>query len=229
MTPSSPVGCRGPSWLAAAAALALVVGSACAGDGDTEGGDPAGGGGEAAGSSPATTPAPPTTSPTSTPATAALPPPPGPPVDGEAAAPDRVVIPRIGVDAPVVALGLDATGALEAPHTAHETGWWEAGPEPGEQGPAVIAGHVDSRRNPAVFFRLKELVTGDTVEVRRADGSSVTFVVERTEQHPKAAFPTAAVYDDTPGSALRLVTCGGVFDRSTRHYIDNVIVFATRR
>jgi len=93
----------------------------------------------------------------------------------------------------------------------------------------VIAGHVDSRRRPAVFHRLKDLVPGDTVDVRRADGSTATFVVERTEQHPKAAFPTATVYDDTPGPALRLITCGGVFDRSTRHYVDNVIVFATGR
>jgi sortase (surface protein transpeptidase) len=223
VTPPSPVGRRGPSWLAAAAlSLTLVTGTACAGGGQGSG---EAGGGEAAGSSPAPTPAP---APPTTPAPSP-PPPPGPPVDGEAAAPTRVVIPRIGVDAPVVALGLDAAGALEAPHTAHETGWWEAGPEPGEAGPAVIAGHVDSRRDPAVFFRLKELVPGDTVEVRRADGSSVTFVVERREQHPKAAFPTGSVYDDTAGAALRLITCGGVFDRSTRHYVDNVIVFATRR
>ena len=208
MTRYPRVGRRGPVWLAAAAAL---VASACGG-----GGDP---GGPAAAEPPTTT------------TMTTAPPPTGPPlpVDAGAAPPVRVVIPRIGVDAPVVALGLDAAGALEAPHTAADAGWWQAGPEPGERGPAVIAGHVDSRRHPAVFFRLRELVAGDTVDVVRADGTTASFVVERREQHAKAAFPTAAVYGATAGSTLRLITCGGVFDRATRLYVDNVIVFASRR
>jgi sortase (surface protein transpeptidase) len=138
----------------------------------------------------------------------------------------RVQVPTIGVDAPVVPLGLDAAGALEAPDGMTETGWWTGGPEPGEAGPAIIAGHVDSREGPAVFFRLRELQTGDRVTVVRADGSQVEFVVERLERHPKDEFPTEAVYGDTPGPTLRLITCGGDFDRSSGHYLDNVIAYA---
>ncbi len=146
--------------------------------------------------------------------------------EAEAADPVRVQLPSIGVDAPVVPLGLDAAGALEAPDGMAETGWWTGGPEPGEAGPAVVAGHVDSREGAAVFFRLGELRTGDTVTVVRADGSQVEFVVERLERHPKDEFPTDAVYGDTPGPTLRLITCGGDFDRSSGHYLDNVIAYA---
>jgi sortase (surface protein transpeptidase) len=150
------------------------------------------------------------------------------PAEAEAEAPDpvRVAIPGIGVDAPVVPLGLGPGGELLPPTGVVETGWWQAGPEPGEPGAAVIAGHVDSRQGPAVFHRLRELAAGDRVEVIRADGSGVAFAVERVERHPKQAFPTDAVYGATDGPTLRLVTCGGTFDRSTGHYVDNVIVFA---
>jgi sortase (surface protein transpeptidase) len=151
-----------------------------------------------------------------------------PGVDPEAADPARVEVPAIGVDAPIIALGLDPAGALEVPEDFAETGWWTGGPEPGEQGPAIIAGHIDSPRGPAVFYRLLELQPGDVVRVTRADGSRVEFTVRRTEQHAKAAFPTEIVYAPTTGSELRLITCGGAFDRSSGHYVDNVIVFATR-
>jgi sortase (surface protein transpeptidase) len=90
----------------------------------------------------------------------------------------------------------------------------------------VIVGHVDSRQGPAVFFRLRQLVPGDQVLVDRADGSTAVFVVERSERVGKDAFPTAAVYGATLDAQLRLVTCGGRFDRTTRHYVDNVLVFA---
>jgi sortase (surface protein transpeptidase) len=149
-------------------------------------------------------------------------------VDSDAADPVRVYVDAIGVDAPIIPLGLDASGALEVPENAEETGWWTGGPEPGEQGPAVIAGHVDSTRGPAVFYRLGELAPGDVINVLRTDGTRVQFTVQRIEQHPKAAFPTDIVYAPTAGAELRLVTCGGAFDRSTGHYVDNVIVFAVR-
>jgi sortase (surface protein transpeptidase) len=137
-----------------------------------------------------------------------------------------VQVGRVGVDAEVIPLGLDAAGALEVPADFAQAGWWRSGPEPGERGPAVIVGHVDSRSGPAVFYRLRELVAGDRVTVQRADGTSGEFVVDRVEQHPKSAFPTDAVYGATAAPELRLVTCGGTFDRSTGHYVDNTIVFA---
>jgi sortase (surface protein transpeptidase) len=90
----------------------------------------------------------------------------------------------------------------------------------------VIAGHVDSRSGPAVFYRLDELVAGDRVEVTRSDGTVFAYRVATVETRPKDAFPTARVYGPTPGPELRLITCGGAFDRNSRHYRDNVIVTA---
>jgi hypothetical protein len=144
----------------------------------------------------------------------------------QATAPVRVRIQAIGVDAPVVPLEVDARGALAPPATNEVAGWWRAGPEPGESGPAVLVGHVDSRTGPAVFFRLRQLVPGDEIAVDLADGSTVLFIVQRSERHAKNAFPTDSVYGDTPDPQLRLLTCGGDFDRSTGHYVDNVIVYA---
>jgi sortase (surface protein transpeptidase) len=108
-------------------------------------------------------------------------------------------------------------------------GWYALGPRPGDLGSAVILGHVDSTRGPAVFFRLRELRRGDEIEVTRADRSSARFVVERTDQYDKQQFPTDDVYYPTLTPALRLVTCGGQFDHSTGHYRSNIIVFATLR
>lgn len=141
------------------------------------------------------------------------------------AEPDRVVIDRIGVDAEVIDLGLDAAGALEVPEDFAQTGWWVGGARPGEDGPAVIVGHVDSVDGPAVFFELDRLRPGDEVTVVGDDGSATTFVVERSRQVAKDEFPTDEVYGPTAGPELRLVTCGGAFDRSIGHYEDNLIVF----
>ncbi len=144
----------------------------------------------------------------------------------QAADPVRVRIPAIGVDAGFAPLEADAQGVLPPPATNEEVGWWRDGPEPGEAGPAVVVGHVDSRSGPAVFYRLRQLVAGDEITVERADGSTVVFAVQRSERHAKDDFPTQAVYGSTPDAQLRLITCGGAFDRSTRHYVDNVVVYA---
>jgi hypothetical protein len=143
--------------------------------------------------------------------------------------PVRVQIPKIGVASSLDRLGRAPDGTVEVPGPDRwqVPGWYELGPRPGELGSAVILGHVDSKRGPAVFFRLRELRRGDEIEVTRADGSSVRFVVQRTEQYDKQRFPTDAVYYPTLTSALRLVTCGGEFDHSTGHYRSNIIVFAT--
>jgi LPXTG-site transpeptidase (sortase) family protein len=142
--------------------------------------------------------------------------------------PVRIRIPAIGVDASVQSLTVDQNGVLPPPDTYDVTGWWRQGPEPGERGPAVIAGHVDSKRGPAVFFHLTDLSRGDQIFVDRADGTTTVFTTQRVEQHDKNAFPTDAVYGGVPDSQLRLITCGGKFDRKAHRYIDNVIVFAIR-
>jgi hypothetical protein len=141
-----------------------------------------------------------------------------------------VRIPAIGVDATsLVPLAIiPATGELAAPTQFDQTGWYAAGPVPGEPGPAVIAAHVDSRAGPAVFFRLKELTPGDKVYVPRSDGVTATFAVTGVERYPKNAFPTQKVHGPTPDRALRLITCGGSFDYAKRSYWDNIVVYAVR-
>lgn len=149
-------------------------------------------------------------------------------IDREAAPPRRIHIPAIGVKARVVSLERAPDRTMETPKNFDNTGWYEPGSEPGERGPAVIAGHIDSTSGPAVFYRLRELKRGNLIRIKRADGSIVRFRVEGLERWPKAAFPTRRVFGRTRLAALRLVTCSGNFDPSTGHYVDNTIVYATR-
>ncbi|GAB2833311.1 class F sortase [Lentzea nigeriaca] len=140
--------------------------------------------------------------------------------------PVTVRIPSIGVETSLEALKVDSAGVLEPPTRADKAGWYAKGVAPGDAGPAVIAGHVDSKTGPGVFFRLPELRPGAEVLVKRKDGSELTFVVNHTYSTEKTAFPTAVVYGPTPLSELRLVTCGGDFDRVAGSYRNNVIVEA---
>ncbi|PYY32106.1 class F sortase [Curtobacterium sp. MCJR17_055] len=142
------------------------------------------------------------------------------------ATPTRVSIPAIGVDAGLEDLHRGAAGELDPPEAWDDAGWFSDGIVPGEVGPAVIAGHVDSPTSAAVFFRLDELVAGDRIAVAMTDGSTRTFAVDRTERAAKSAFPTSDVYGTTPTPTLRLITCDGTFDTATGHYTDNLIVFA---
>ena len=141
-------------------------------------------------------------------------------------APMWIRIPAIAVSAPVDPLGLNRDGTLEVPADFGRAGYYTGRPPPGATGPAIIVAHVDSTSGPAVFARLRNLKPGDAVTVTRADRTDVIFVIDRLESHPKNAFPTRAVYDPTPGATLRLITCGGAFDRKAGHYRDNVIAFA---
>lgn len=126
-------------------------------------------------------------------------------------------------------LHLDGDGTLRAPESFGRAGWYAEGPPPGSPGPAVIAGHVDSRSGPAVFFRLDRLRPGDEIRVLRQDGRTAAFVVTGTRQYPKAQFPGAQVYAPTADPELRLITCSGAFDRTTGHYVDNTVVSARLR
>jgi len=141
--------------------------------------------------------------------------------------PVGVEIPRIGVVSSLDRLGRAPDGTVQEPSRWAVAGWYAPGTRPGDPGSAVILGHVDSKRGPAVFFRLRELRRGDAVTIRRADGSLVRFVIQRTEQYPKDRFPTDDVYYPTLTPALRLVTCGGEFDATIGRYRSNLIVFAT--
>jgi len=146
--------------------------------------------------------------------------------DAAALAPVHLSIPSLGVSTSLVDLGLTDDGALEVPRAYDVAGWFTGGPPPGERGPAVVAGHLDSKDGPGVFAHLPRLVAGDRIEVDRADGSTVAFEVTGTQQTAKEGFPTEAVYGPTAGAELRLITCGGAFDHDSGHYRDNVVVFA---
>jgi LPXTG-site transpeptidase (sortase) family protein len=137
-----------------------------------------------------------------------------------------VSIPGIDVRSALVELGLDDDGAMEVPRDPARAGWFSRGAAPGALGPAVIAGHVTWDGTPGVFYRLGKLRRGDQVMVTRKDGRTAVFRVDRTERYPKSAFPTSKVFGAIDHAGLRLVTCGGPYDKSEHRYVDNVVVFA---
>lgn len=151
---------------------------------------------------------------------------PAAPTDRSDATPVSVTIPAIGVSSSLEDLHRGAAGELDPPNDWDSAGWFSDGIVPGEVGPAVIAGHVDSPTAAAVFFRLDELVAGDEIHVAMSDGTTRTFTVDRSERAAKSAFPTSDVYGTAPTPQLRLITCDGTFDTATGHYTDNLIVFA---
>lgn len=140
--------------------------------------------------------------------------------------PTSIEIPGIGVRSTLAMLSLDGHGVLTPPKDPEQAGWFSGGPVPGDRGPAVIAGHLDSFTGPAVFLRLGQLRPGNLIVVHRSDGTSVDFRVLTTRTYAKSAFPSAAVYGPVPVAALRLITCGGAYDHGTRRYPDDVVVFA---
>ena len=141
--------------------------------------------------------------------------------------PVRIVIPAIDVQADLEPLHRGADGTLDTPVDWSHAGWYSDGVAPGDQGPAVIVGHLDSASaGPAVFYKLPELQPGDAVFIERSDGRTQRFVVDTTSQFAKAGFPTDAVYGPTPLPELRLITCVGDFDDRTRNYLDNLVVTA---
>ncbi|WP_262379448.1 class F sortase [Nonomuraea sp. PA05] len=145
-----------------------------------------------------------------------------------AARPTAVYIPSIGVAAPLMELGLDAKGAIQNPpfDPPNLAGWYRYGPVPGQRGAAVITGHLDTRTGPAVFARLKEVRRGAQVQVLRADRSVAVFIVDKVEHTQKRSFPAKKVYGKLRYPGLRLVTCGGAFDRQAHSYEENTIVYA---
>ncbi|MER7844910.1 class F sortase [Kitasatospora sp. NPDC096077] len=211
----APSGGSGP-WRAGVAALALAAcGAWLVHDGSTGGTGP---------------PLPPAPS-----AAAATGPTPAAPATGAAPArpplpasvPTRIRIPAIKVDAPLTGLGLTAARQLNTPPMDQRNlvGWYRDGSTPGAAGNALLVGHADNHSGPAVFYRLGLLRPGDTVEVTRRDRRTAVFTVDQVRVFPKRDFPDALVYGATERAELRLITCGGKFDRRTG-YESNTVVFA---
>jgi LPXTG-site transpeptidase (sortase) family protein len=143
-------------------------------------------------------------------------------------APIGLAIEAIGVVAPVVALGVATeTGQMEVPENIDEVGWYRFGPTPGQAGSSVLAAHVDMYgEGPGVFFNLDLLTAGDRIEVRFADGEVSTFLVTTTERVAKASLAVDELFATEGRPTLRLITCGGGFNRTTRAYDDNIVVTA---
>jgi sortase (surface protein transpeptidase) len=143
------------------------------------------------------------------------------------AAPVSLTIPLIGVQTSLITLGLLSNGQLAVPPTAAVAGWYTGSPRPGSVGSAIIVGHIDNIHGPGVFYRLNTLARGDKIYVKRADGTLAEFSVTAVQMYQKDHFPTENVYGPVPDAELRLITCGGTFDFATRHYLSDVVVYAS--
>jgi sortase (surface protein transpeptidase) len=130
------------------------------------------------------------------------------------------------IDSTLQDLGLEADGTLQSPSRWQVAGWYAGGRRPGEIGPAVIAGHIDSTDGPAVFYQLPRAQPGDDVQVSDSLGVVRHFTVIEIDEYPKDRFPTAAVYGPAAVPTLRLVTCYGAFDAKAHSYLDNLVVTA---
>lgn len=147
--------------------------------------------------------------------------------------PVSITIPAIGVQSKLLYLGLNPDGTIQTPPLdgspqTNEAAWYKYSPTPGQVGPSIIEGHIDSAaQGPSVFFHLGAMKPGEKVYVTLEDGTVAVFEVTGVRQYPKARFPTATVYGNTDYAALRLLTCGGRFDYQTHHYLSNTVVFAS--
>ncbi len=140
--------------------------------------------------------------------------------------PTRLLIPKLSIEAEFEApLGLNADRTVGVPKGYDTVGWYKGSAAPGSVGSSIVLGHVDSFRGAAVFYHLGQLTAGDTFSIERADGTTATFVVERLERYSQDSFPSREVYEPVPYAGIRLITCSGTYDRSTRRYSHNLVVY----
>jgi sortase (surface protein transpeptidase) len=147
---------------------------------------------------------------------------------GPVSRPVALTIPLIGVQTKLMYLGLKSDGELQVPplFLASVAGWYTGSPRPGAIGSAIIVGHIDNKKGPGVFYRLRTLRRGDRIYVRRADGTLVEFRVTSVQTYLKNHFPTEDVFGPVPDAELRLITCGGAYDYAIGHYLSNIVVYA---
>lgn len=150
-------------------------------------------------------------------------PPPKPRADGTIG---RLIIPRIGVRAPLIVLGVDASGAMQTPDAPHVVAWYDFSAQPPAPGNVVMSGHLDFGTSTAVFWRLRELQTGDEISVEWADGRTYRYLVGWKQTYRNGEEPIAEIIGPTPQQTLTLITCTGTFVRSTRNYDQRLVVRA---
>jgi sortase (surface protein transpeptidase) len=141
--------------------------------------------------------------------------------------PTHIAVPAVGIDAPIKPVGKDPAGGIEMPALFDwTTGWYTGSPSPGQLGPAIIVGHVDTYKGISVFWKLRDVKPGDEIQISRTDGKLVTYKVAALKQFEQAAFPTKEVYGNIDHAGLRLITCGGAFNKATESYTQNTVVYA---
>lgn len=141
--------------------------------------------------------------------------------------PTHISIPSVGIDTSVTSVGQDSTGSIQMPPLFDwTTGWYKYSPTPGQIGPSIIVGHVDTYKGISVFWRLRDIKQGDVIDVSRADGKTAKFKVSALKQFSQSDFPTKEVYGNIQYPGLRLITCGGAFDKQTESYTQNTVVYA---
>jgi LPXTG-site transpeptidase (sortase) family protein len=141
--------------------------------------------------------------------------------------PTELSIPDVAIQTSLLTVGRNADNTIKVPDSYETAGWYKHSPTPGEIGPTIIVGHVDSYRGPAVFWRLSQMQPMQLVKIKRADGQTVTYQVTDVKQFDQNNFPTNEVYGNITHAGLRLITCGGVYNRSTNSYSHNTVVYAT--
>lgn len=163
----------------------------------------------------------------------APPPPPAParaapaPFTMDASAPVSIKARTVDITSSLGRVALNKDGTIEVPTDPARAAWYRLGPTPGQLGPAVIVGHLDSRVGPAVFYRLSSLRPGQIIDVTRSDKKVAHFRIDAINTYRRDKFPTKTVYGPIDYAGLRLITCGGVYDKKTKAYASNVVVFAT--
>lgn len=143
------------------------------------------------------------------------------------AEPVSLLIHPIGLRAPLIRTGLEPDGSLHVPGNPQQSGWYTGGPKPGEIGPSVITGHYDSVAGPGIFYNLNKVKIGEEVRVVQNDGVELVFKIEKKGLYPQDDFPTQLVYGPISNAGLRIITCAGTYNRVTRHYSHDLVVYAS--
>ncbi|WP_347861101.1 class F sortase [Salimicrobium sp. PL1-032A] len=143
--------------------------------------------------------------------------------------PEHIRIPSIGVDAPIIATGLDENNEMVVPDNGEEVAWFEPGREPGEEGNAVLAGHVDDYSGPAVFFDLEKLQPGDEITITDERDMAWTFIVDKVEAYPLGEAPIRDIFGPEQGRKMNLLTCTGLYDASAGTHEERLAVYTTMK
>ena len=147
-------------------------------------------------------------------------------IQGNTSPPLRLAVASIGIDTPIKEVELTADGDMAIDDSIDSVAWYRLGPQPGEQGSAVIAGHYGWKNGQAaVFNKLHTLKAGDKVVVSDKAGAETVFAVRELREYSPEADATE-VFRSSDGKAhLNLITCIGTWNLSAQSYTKRLVVF----